>query len=314
MYQEITNFFQVFYPLSKNRYLPVFLVFVFVPPPLAVLSPYLYMTHAFPLLSLYRCHIPRPSSNVYLLLHFMLFYSTSRWAALATSALLQHRRNVVGYSSPDCYETNKYFLCVETVTRRFRSVAESIVFPIGAKLCRVPRPFRATPLRAVIMPTIKHPFAWGELNDDTYLLLHRLPLEVEEIDMESALSFRFTLPPTLTLPSITFTALRSRMPITDALVSLGEELVHRDVICIDVCFDLGEAPREERIQFEQACGIYFEGLERGSCCPLRRTPPCDNGMDAKFRIGSLCRLNLVKIRASDKGRIVCVSHTSFVIG
>ena len=137
--------------------------------------------------------------------------------------------------------------------------------------------------------------------------LHRLPLEGKQINMKSTFSLSLALPSSLTLAGITFAALRSRVPITDTLVPLCKEFVDWDVILIDICFDLGEVPREKRVQFEQACGVYFERLERGSRCPLRGASPCNNGSDTEFIIGPLCRFNLVEVNMRGR-RMACMSH------
>src|ERR1700733_9644379 len=111
-----------------------------------------------------------------------------------------------------------------------------------------------------------------------YPLLHRLLLEGIGIEVESTLSLTFALPSPLAFASITFAALRRRVPITDTLIPLCKEFVHRDVIRIDVCFNLGKTPREEWIQFKQTCGVHFEGLECCSCSPLRRSSPGNNSL------------------------------------
>lgn len=53
-----------------------------------------------------------------------------------------------------------------------------------------------------------------------------------------------------------------------------------------VGLDLGEGPSEERIEFEHASGVYFEGLERSAIGALGSTTSSDDGTNVVFVVGS----------------------------
>lgn len=76
------------------------------------------------------------------------------------------------------------------------------------------------------------------------------------------------------------------MPIPDTAVPLAQELIPRDGVLGYVPLHNGKRPREQRVEFEEACGVYFEWLEGRSVCALRGAPTGYNGLDVQFRESS----------------------------
>lgn len=82
------------------------------------------------------------------------------------------------------------------------------------------------------------------------------------------------------------------MPIADTSITLGQEGVPGYIVFIYVGLDLGERPSEERIEFEHASGVYFEGLESSPIGALGGTTSGDDRTDVVFFVCSRSRFDL----------------------
>ena len=120
--------------------------------------------------------------------------------------------------------------------------------------------------------------------------------------MKPTLSLRLARPPPSPLARITRRiALHRAVPVAHALVALGEERVGRDVVLVDVRFDLREGPAEEGVQFEHAGRGEFEGREGRACAALRGASAGYECLDAQFAVCSLGGFDLVEEGKEDVG-------------
>ena len=76
-------------------------------------------------------------------------------------------------------------------------------------------------------------------------------------------------PATGALARVAGAALHGAVPVTDTPVALVEQLVARDLVRVDVPFDEGERPREERVQLNEAGAVDLERLEGRAVRALR---------------------------------------------
>ena len=124
-------------------------------------------------------------------------------------------------------------------------------------------------------------------------LLLCLRLELEVVNVQPTLGLLLlACPPSRALASIAVTTLDGTVPVADTPVALGQELVLRDVVGIDVPFDEGERPGEERVQLNEAGVICLEGLEVGAVCALGCPTAGDDRLDPELFVCSPSRLNL----------------------
>ena len=99
-------------------------------------------------------------------------------------------------------------------------------------------------------------------------------------------------PPSRALASIAVTTLDGTVPVADTPVALGQELVLRDVVGLDIPLDEGERPGEERIQLNEASVVDLEGLEVCAVCALGCPTAGDDRLDPELFVCSPSRLNL----------------------
>lgn len=113
----------------------------------------------------------------------------------------------------------------------------------------------------------------------TDLLLHRQKLHLEVILMQAALSLLLARPSTSTFASVAITTLDGRVPVTDTFIPLRKENVAGNVVLVNVRLDLGERPREERVDFDESGRVDFHGLKTRAISTLGGSSTCDDGLD-----------------------------------
>jgi hypothetical protein len=82
------------------------------------------------------------------------------------------------------------------------------------------------------------------------------------------------------------------VPVADALVSLVEKIVVWNVVGVDVCFDLREAPVGQRVDLDEPVFRDFDNVQSSSLGTLASSPTCQDRLDLELGVGTLSRLNL----------------------
>lgn len=99
-------------------------------------------------------------------------------------------------------------------------------------------------------------------------------------------------PSSCTFSGITVCALHSAVPVSDASVTLIEQLVVGDFVLLHVPFDEVEVPCKEGVDFDETGAIDLEGLEVGSVGTLGRSPAGNDGFHTKLFVSTTSGLNL----------------------
>lgn len=124
------------------------------------------------------------------------------------------------------------------------------------------RPSPVTPPRAVDWQSKERSdngICTMHFEEDTHLLFEHFHSHLQIILVKPTFClFRSPGPTSRALALLAFAGLLRAVPIANAFVSLIEKRVPRDVVLRDVRLDRGEVPGEERVEFEEACGVDFE--------------------------------------------------------
>lgn len=82
------------------------------------------------------------------------------------------------------------------------------------------------------------------------------------------------------------------MPVTDGAVTLGQQDIGRDVVVLDVVFDLLEGPVGEGVDLDHASVVDLDDIHLTTLATLRLSASGDDGSYLELGVGSLGGLDL----------------------
>jgi|SRR5690242_12039835 len=130
-----------------------------------------------------------------------------------------------------------------------------------------------------------------------HLLLRLQLLVLEELCVlrlgvvDSALGLVAALPATRTLVLASSDRL-CRVPVTNALVALVQELVVRHVVGVNVLLNLGKRPVGERVDLDKSTVVDLNDVKVTTLASLASATSSNGSLDLEFRIRALSRLDL----------------------
>lgn len=112
--------------------------------------------------------------------------------------------------------------------------------------------------------------------------------------MDAALGLVLALPAarTLVLPGSNWLG---GVPVTNTLVALVEEVIIRDIVCINVSLDLSKGPVGQWVDLDEASLVNLDNIQISPLASLAASSSSQDCSDLKLSVSSLCWLDLGNI-------------------